>query len=59
MGRRGQALREPGEFHAVHGEPPGRVGGRLDPATVRPAAQGVGADPEQACSLLDPETGIQ
>jgi hypothetical protein len=38
--------------------PPGRVGGRPDPATVRPVARGVSADPEKVRSLLDPEIGI-
>ena len=31
------------------------VGGRLDPAPIGPAAQGVVADPDQVSRLLDPE----
>src|SRR5262249_23469078 len=33
----------------------GRIRGRFDPPAIRPAAQGVRADPQQARSLLDPE----
>src|SRR5215467_14929461 len=55
--RFGQFLREPGERHAVHGEPSSGIGGGLDPAAVRPAAHGIGTDPQEARRLLDPEGG--
>src|SRR5215472_2171090 len=57
IGRFGQFLREPGERHAVHGEPSTGIGGGLDTAAVRPAAHGIGADPQEARRLLDPEGG--
>jgi hypothetical protein len=58
IGGRGRILGEPGEFRPVHGKPPGGIGGRLNPATVRPSAQGVSADPQKARSLFDPENRI-
>jgi len=56
IGRLGQLLREPGERHSVHSDPPGGVSDRFDTSPIRPAAQGVSADPEKARSLLDPES---
>src|SRR5215831_1674991 len=57
VGRFGQFLRELGERHAVYGEPSARVGGGLDPPAIRPAAHGIGTDPQEARRLLDPEGG--
>src|SRR5215475_14842766 len=53
--RLGQLARKPGQLGPVDGQPPGGVGGRLDPAPIGPAAQGVIADPDQVSRLPDPE----
>jgi hypothetical protein len=46
---------EPGQLGPVHGQPPGGVGGRLDPAPVGPAAQSVVTHPDQVGRFLDPK----
>ena len=51
----GELLGEPRQRRAVDRLPARRVGGRLDPAALGPAAHGVGADAEQVGCLFDPE----
>jgi hypothetical protein len=51
----GQLLCKLGELYPVHGQPPGGVGGRFDPAPVGPAAQSVVTHPDQVGRFLDPK----